>query len=94
MAFYIPISLVENTDTYVIYEYTQPIHGSDPAHPKRQRLIGQNEGRAQLDKSTGKVTQIHGKDWDARNVVFHRVARVMIRCHQSGLFPEVTAYEA
>ena len=94
MAFYIPMELHEETDLYVVYEYSQPIYAPDPGKPKRQKMIGQHRGSARLDKHTGTVTQLLGKDWDSHNVVFTRVAEVMVNCHLAGSFPLIVAYEA
>ena len=94
MAIYIPLDLLEETDSYVVYEYTQPIYGPDPSKPKRRKVIGQHRGRAKLDKSTGTVTQLLGEDWDSNNAVLPRIAKVMIKCHLSGSFPAIAAYEA
>lgn len=94
MAFYIPMGLVEETDSYVVYEFTQPVYAPDPVKPKRQKIVGQHRGRAKLDKSSGAVVRLLGEDWDAHNVVIPRVAGALTRCHLSGSFPAIAAYEA
>ncbi|MDH5822076.1 hypothetical protein QFW77_03585 [Luteimonas sp. RD2P54] len=94
MAFFIPIQLIEHTPDAVTYEYSQPIRVADPAKPRRFVEVGHNVGRVTLCKSTSTVTQISGSDWDAKGVIFQRVAAKVIKHHLNGLYPENTAYEA
>ncbi len=87
------MKLLENTEQCAVYEYTRPVYEPDPAKPMRQRICSYQYGRAQLDKITGTAKQLSGEDWDD-GFYFSRVARVMIRNHLVGVYPETTGYQA
>lgn len=93
MAISIPMTLLENTEKFAVYEYTRPVYEPDPTKPKRQRVCSYQYGRAQIDKGTGTAKQLSGEDWD-NGFYFSRVARVMIRNHLIGSYPEITGYQA
>ena len=94
MAFFIPISLLEQTAGSVTYEYSQPVLAADPDKPRRLKEVGRQIGRLALDKTTGTVTQLSGAEWDPGGLIFQRAAIKVVKNHLKGLYPESTAYEA
>lgn len=94
MAIDIPMKLIENTDKQATYQYVRPVYEPDPANPKRQRVCDYQVGEARVNKESGNVAQISGADWDTEGFYFSRVARVMIRNHLNGQYPEITGYQA
>jgi hypothetical protein len=94
MAIYIPIKLVEETDSNVVYHYECGEWTPDPDKPKRQRQIATKLGRLVLDKETGKIVRVTGEDWDAQDFYFSRVCQVLQRCWKKKEFPKETCYAA
>lgn len=72
MAFFIPISLLEQTSGSVTYEYSQPVLAADPEKQRRLKEVGRQIGRLTLDKITGTVTQLSGAEWDPDGLIFTR----------------------
>src|SRR5215475_15048628 len=68
MAYIIPMSLIENCDDHVVYEYYDEIwerdHTKQPLSKERIRTVGRRVGRVMLDKRTRQFTQLAGHDWD------------------------------
>lgn len=94
MAIYIPITRIAQTEGAVVYRYTRDEWGADPEDPSRRVHVATHVGTASVDKSTGTILRLSGVEWDADDVCFSRVARVLARCHASGSYPAETSYSA
>src|SRR5215470_6464430 len=98
MAINIPMSLVENCDDRVVYEYYDEIwerdHTKPPFSKERIRMVGRRVGRVMLDKRTRQFTQLTGHDWDENEVFFSRACVMMARQLEKGIWPNEMVYQA
>ena len=98
MAVYIPMSLVENNDDRVVYEYYDDIWERDRTKPPfskdRMKKVGRRIGCVKLDKRAQEFTQLAGQDWDENKVFFSRACIMMARQLEKGIWPKEMAYQA
>jgi hypothetical protein len=98
MAFNIPMSLVENCDDRVVYEYYDDIWERDRTKPpfskERMKRVGRRVGRVMLDKRTQEFTQLAGQDWDENEIFFSRACMMMARQFENDIWPKEMAYQA
>ena len=98
MAFYIPMSLIENCDDHVVYEYYDDTwewdYTKSPLSKERMRMVGRRVGRVKLDKRAQQFTQLAGQYWDENELFFSRACIMMARQLEKGIWPNEMVYQA
>ena len=98
MAFYIPMSLIENCDYHVVYEYNDETWERDytksPLSKGRMRVVRRRVGRVMFNKRTQQFTKLTGQDWDENEFFFSRACIMMARQLEKGIWPNEMAYQA
>jgi hypothetical protein len=90
----IPISKKDENKRHCDYLFTATLHASDPEHPGKSKIVGQERGILRIVKATGDISiieQMPGDDGERRA---QRAARIVYRHWQKGEYPQNTIYAA